>query len=263
MQRSARRLFCALLGILTCTTLIAGPARAQGSKCLAGKLKAIAKKEKALLRCHAKAAATGSAASVEACRTKASNAFSAAMSKLTGCSGTTLDCEAQADSCTDSVRIALPDGSGGTGSSCEAARLKAAGKKASAKLRCYLKAAAKGVPVDTAPGGCLDKATTKFTAAFNKVSGCTGDGNAASVESLIDSECVSQLVTRACRMRTARTRTSRRAAARGPVSPVPSTRPTRPTAVPVPCVRTAATIPETGTTRKWSGSLSSSRRTPA
>ncbi len=195
MRLSARGLVWALLGLLVSSGLVGGTAGAQGSKCLAGKLKAIAKKEKGRLGCHAKAAASGSSATLAACQTKASTAFGAAMSKLTGCSGTTSDCEAQADSCTNSVRIALPDGSGGTGSSCEAARLKAAAKKASAKLRCYLKAATKGLPVDTSPGGCLDKANTKFTAAFNKVSGCTGDGDAASVESLIDSECVSQLVT--------------------------------------------------------------------
>src|SRR2546428_458262 len=68
----------------------------------------------------------------------------------------------------------------------------AAGKKASRKLKCYAKAAAKDLPVDTA---CLGKATTKFTADFNKLTGCTGDGNVAGIETLIDNECVNQLVT--------------------------------------------------------------------
>src|SRR4029077_1001683 len=59
-------------------------------------------------------------------------------------------------------------------------------------LACYAKAALQGVPVDSAPGGCLDKASSKFMSAFNKVTGCTG--NETAVESLIDGECVNQQV---------------------------------------------------------------------
>src|SRR6266481_4008715 len=49
----------------------------------------------------------------------------------------------------------------------------------------YAKPGAKGQPVDSAPGGCLDKASTKFMTAFNAQSGCTGDGMAGTIESLI------------------------------------------------------------------------------
>ena len=48
---------------------------------------------------------------------------------------------------------------------CGAAKLKATGKKAAAKLGCHAKAVGKGIPVD-AP--CLDKAEAKFTDAFAK-----------------------------------------------------------------------------------------------
>src|SRR5438876_1691571 len=90
--------------------------------------------------------------------------------------------------------MALADGDAMTPRICESKRLKAAGKKASRKLKCYAKAAAKDLPVDTAPGGCLDKASMKFMAAFTAVSGCTGDGMETNIESLIDDECVNQLV---------------------------------------------------------------------
>src|SRR5439155_1731695 len=99
------------------------------------------------------------------------------------------------DGCREKVRAALPDGtSAATASKCESARLKAAGKAASRKLGCYAKAARKGLPVDSSAGGCLDKAHAKFVAAFDKVTGCTGDGQADAVETLIDVQCVHQPV---------------------------------------------------------------------
>src|SRR5262249_48030167 len=85
------------------------------------------------------------------------------------------------------IRAALPDGDEMNPSNCEAARLKAAGKLASGELGCISKAAAKSLPVDPS---CILKATAKFTAAFNKVSGCTGDGNAAGIQSQVESSCV-------------------------------------------------------------------------
>src|SRR5262249_35237092 len=110
------------------------------------------------------------------------------------CSGVQADCESIADDCRDKVRAALPDGTT-TASKCEATRLKAAGKKAQKKLLCYSKAAKKDVPVDSATGGCLDKAAAKFVKSFDKVTGCTGDGQTATIEALIDAECIGQQVT--------------------------------------------------------------------
>ena len=47
------------------------------------------------------------------------------------------------------------------------------------------------MPVDAA---CLAKAAGKFTASLNKVSGCTGDGDAAGILSLVKSECVDDMI---------------------------------------------------------------------
>jgi cell division septation protein DedD len=171
-------------------SLSAGTARAD--RCLGAKVKAIGKKEKALLACQAKVAL---GASIEpACDSKASTKFGTAYARFTCTAPAVSVCEDIADDCRDQVRAALPDGSAATPSRCEAARLKAAGKKAGAKLGCYAKAAAKDAPVDSA---CLLKAEGKFSTAYNKVSGCPTDGSGgeANTESLIDDECVAQLLT--------------------------------------------------------------------
>src|SRR5262249_22410551 len=59
---------------------------------------------------------------------------------------------------------------------------------------CYSEAAKNGVAVDSAAGGCLDKASAQFVESFDKLTGCTGDGQVASVEAIIDTECVAQHV---------------------------------------------------------------------
>src|SRR6266404_689555 len=184
----------AVIGVFAIIALDAGTASAD--KCTGVKIKAIGKKESRLLSCSAKEATKGTVGVEPDCDNKAITKFSSSYDKPGPCGDPpSADCELIADDCRDQVRIALPDGDAMTPSVCESKRLKAAGKKASRKLKCYAKAAAKDVPVDNTPGGCLDKASTKFTASFNAVSGCTGDGNAASIESLIDDECVNELVT--------------------------------------------------------------------
>src|SRR5690242_17921627 len=160
---------------------------AAADKCTGSKLKAIAKKEASLLNCEAKVAVKGDPSLQAACDAKVVAKFQAAFAKAGTCAGVAFNCENGADDCRDKVRAALPDAGP---SKCEAARLKAAGKKAKAKLGCYAKAALKAVPVDTT---CLTKAETKFSAAFAKVAGCTGDGQEATIENLIDTECVNQL----------------------------------------------------------------------
>ena len=127
------------------------------------------------------------------CEDKVIAKFSTSFAKSGTCSGVQADSETIADDCRDKVRAALPDGTA-TASKCEATRLKAAGKKAEKKLLCYSKAAKKGVAVDSAVGGCLDKASALFVKSFDKVTGCTGDGQTASVETIVDTECVTQPV---------------------------------------------------------------------
>jgi hypothetical protein len=75
---------------------------------------------------------------------------------------------------------------------CAAAKEKAAAKKASAKLACWAKAARNG----TADPDCLQKAETKFTAAFAKAEakgGCATSGDASTVETMVD-DFVAQVV---------------------------------------------------------------------
>ncbi|HJQ85083.1 MAG TPA: hypothetical protein VKA21_13450, partial [Candidatus Binatia bacterium] len=183
----------ALIVATTLLSLALGAGTAAADKCTSAKLKAVGKKESGLLGCQSKVAAKGDPSLEADCNAKVIAKFSVKFAKAGVCGGVEADCEAIADDCRDQVRTALPDGTS-TANKCESARLKAAGKKASRKLNCYAKAALKGLPVDSAPGGCLDKASAKFVAAFDKVSGCTGDGQTATIESLIDDECVDQQV---------------------------------------------------------------------
>jgi hypothetical protein len=180
--------------IAVVAVFVLGPGSARADKCTAAKLRAVGKKESGLLACQSKVAVKGS--SVEpSCDNKVNAKYGTAYDKPGPCGAPAKDvCEALADECRDALRAALPDGDPNSPSRCEAARLKAAGKKASAKLTCYAKAAIKGTPVDSAPNGCLDRATAKFTAAFNKITGCTGDNAVQTIESLIDSKCVDQVV---------------------------------------------------------------------
>ena len=179
------------LGISLAVLMAAGPADAD--KCNGSKIKAIGKKEKALLGCSGKEATKGTAGTA-ACNAKASGKFAASYNKPTGCvpaAPSEATCQAEADACQSQLRAVLPDGDENTPSKCESSRLKAAGKLASAELGCYAKASAKNVPVDPA---CIAKGTGKFAASFNKVSGCTGDGNAASIQTLVENECVENMI---------------------------------------------------------------------
>ena len=80
-----------------------------------------------------------------------------------------------------------PARAGGTpAQKCAQSKLKATGKKASAKLKCYKKAVAGGVGVDSE---CLTKAEDKFLIAFQKAEakgGCATVGDAGAVEGDVD-----------------------------------------------------------------------------
>ncbi len=183
-----------LVVALAVTTSLAAATINPVDKCTSAKLKAIAKKESGLINCNASVASTGTTAKLAACEAKVVTKFNTAMTKAGTCNGVAADCESIADNCRTNVRTQLPDGTTSK-SKCESARLKAAGKKAAALLNCYAKAALKELPVDNAPGGCLDKAATKFTTAYDKVTGCTGDGQTAAVETLVDNACVGDELT--------------------------------------------------------------------
>jgi len=184
----------AIIGVSLVFLMAVGAGPASADKCNGAKVKAIGKKESGLMGCSGKEATKGTAAVQPACNQKVSGKFTVKYNKPTGCvpgapSDTT--CENAADACQSALRAALPDGDDVTPSKCEAARLKAAGKLASGELGCISKAAAKGLPLDPA---CTSKATGKFSAAFNKVSGCTGDGNASGIQTTVENNCVNPMV---------------------------------------------------------------------
>jgi hypothetical protein len=163
--------------------LALGVAPAYADKCTGAKLKALAKKASGLLGCHAKVAAKGDPSLFDPCRQKVETKYGTAFAKAGSCGGDQALCECLAENCATLVRAALPDNG-----KCEATRLKAAGKKASGKLACNSKAAAKGLTVDSM---CIQKLEAKYQAAFAKATGCTGDQNA--VETTVNQSCVSDL----------------------------------------------------------------------
>ena len=181
----------AALGMLALVVVGSGSARAD--KCIGLKVKAIGKKESALLACQSKVATKPAADVQPLCDAKTVMKFNAKFDRPGVCGAPSANmCAELTDACRDQIRAALPDGDGTNPSSCEATRLKAAGKKAGAKLGCYAKAASKSTGVDST---CLAKADVKFSKNFSKVTGCAGDGQLASIESLIDTYCVDALVT--------------------------------------------------------------------
>jgi hypothetical protein len=177
------RLFALALGVLTAAGACSN-ARAK-TTCLGSKLQAIAKKEATKLACHAKVAAKNDPSSLAKCLAGAETKFTHAFIKADaaqGCSGVAATCECLVDRCVSAIRNQLPDMG-----KCEAARLKAAAKKAKSILACNAKAVAKNLAVDAA---CVQKAKDKFVTAFAKASACTGDQ--AMVENLVDSHCVAR-----------------------------------------------------------------------
>jgi hypothetical protein len=167
-----------------------------GQVCAKTKLGATAKKVAAKLKCHATAA--GKAVTVSpTCLTKAEAKFSSTFAKAETKGGcvTTADAnsvEMLVDDCVDAVRTAL--GTSMQKNPCLKGKLSAAGKKASSKLKCHAKAASKGQPADPT---CLTKAETKFSQTFAKLDskgGCVTTGDVATVEMIVDSDCVNAIV---------------------------------------------------------------------
>jgi hypothetical protein len=159
------------------------------AKCLASKQKAAGKKAQGKLGCYSTAAKTGSGVDQD-CLTKADDKFTSAFGKAEAngaCPGNATSVEGAIDGCTNDVVGQIPE----TGK-CPGAKLKAAGKKASGKLKCYSKATGKGTFVDSE---CLMAAQTKFGTAFTNADAagaCMGDAD--TVEGIVDTECVSNVV---------------------------------------------------------------------
>jgi len=177
------------LGVFALTAVAALSAAAQtGPKCSGAKQKAAGKKAGALLGCYSKAA-TKAVALDAACVMKADGKFTTAFGKSEakgGCvtTGDAAAIEGKIDACAADINDDLYTSGE---DKCAGAKIKAAGKKTAAVLSCYAKAVSKGTPLDS---GCIAKADGKLTSAFSKAEakgGCNTTGDAAAIETKIDS----------------------------------------------------------------------------
>src|SRR5262245_50024048 len=69
---------------------------------------------------------------------------------------------------------------------CSAAKLKAAGRKANGKLKCYARATLEGLADDQT---CVDKIEAKFNSAWQRIEaagGCRASADQTSVETTVD-----------------------------------------------------------------------------
>lgn len=142
----------------TTTTTLPPPA----SRCTGSKFKEAGKKVAGKAGCWSKATAKGAAVD-PGCLTKVEAKFDTAWTKAEAkgdcaTNGDNAAIEAKVDAHIMDLVAELTGGNAGP-SRCTATKLKEAGRKASGKTKCYSKAAARGVAVDTA---CLAKAESKF-----------------------------------------------------------------------------------------------------
>src|SRR5438094_5955430 len=161
------------------------------SKCTGGELKATSKKAGGKTKCWAKATGKGLAVD-SACLSGAETKFSASYGKAVGkgdCTNGTTDStiETKVD---NFITDLVTEVNGGTGtptqSKCSSKEIGAAGKKAGGFLKCYSKAASKGLPLDTA---CTGKAQTKFGAAWTKATSaadCLTTVDQGTIETKVD-----------------------------------------------------------------------------
>src|SRR5437879_3971173 len=191
-QMTVQRLKLAGVAIGCFAFLAAAPGVAFAqSKCTGGELKAASKKVGGKAKCWAKA--TGKGLAVDgACLSNAEGKFSTAYGKATGkgdCTNGTTDStiETKVD---NFITDLITEVNGGTGtptqSKCSSKEIGAAGKKAGGFLKCYSKAASKGLPLDTA---CTGKAQTKFGAAWTKATSagdCLTTVDQGTIETKVD-----------------------------------------------------------------------------
>jgi hypothetical protein len=168
----------------TTSTTTLGP-----NKCAGSKIKATGNKTACLLGLESKEAKTGDAPpadKVAKCKSKFSSAFAKAEGGTVICltSGDTVAIETKVDNFVAHVDTEL---SVGIPSACQAAKLKATGKKAKCLLALEAKQAAKGV---TPPLDKIDKCKAKFSTAFVKAESkpvpCNTSGDAVEIEGDVD-----------------------------------------------------------------------------
>ena len=173
--------FAVAFGILSLIAPAGGFAATQAQKCAGAKLRADGATVSGTATCHQKALLKGVAVD-PACVQKATDKLRTLFAKADAagaCPGDVAVALAAVDACVTSF-LGVISGA----PPCAAAKVKAAGKKTSAKAQCAQKATLAGAPIDPL---CLAKAETKFTTAMAKADGlgvCTA--TAPQLEALVD-----------------------------------------------------------------------------
>ncbi len=161
------------------------------SKCSSKEIAAAGKKAGGKAKCWSKATKKGLAVDTT-CLGTAETKFSAAYSKAVGkggCINTTPagTIETKVDNFITDLVTEINGGTGTpTASNCSSKELAAAGKKAGGVIKCYAKAVAKGLAVDSA---CITAAQTKFGTSWGKATAAGGCNTAVSqgdIETKVD-----------------------------------------------------------------------------
>jgi hypothetical protein len=179
-----------LVAAFAAVFLIGATARAQVDPCAAAKLTATGKKCKTKFRCVGKAAASGSGTVDADCLAKAETRFSSAFvaAESRGDCNTSGDAavvEGKVDAHVLDIRGELWNDEPAE-NDCAGAKLYGAAKKCACKVKCYAKAARKGVDLDPP---CVAKCADRFAKAFSKAEsrgGCTTIGDGPAIEVQID-----------------------------------------------------------------------------
>ena len=182
------RLKLAGAAIASIAFLAAAPGAALAGKCSSGEAKATGKKASCKGSVFSKAAAKNlpaDPAKLQKCEDKFSASFAKAQSAGDCTSGVTAGAEeTKVDNFVNDLNTELAVGP--LPSKCQAAKLKAGGKKASCKLGVHAKGLAKNLAPDPVK---LQACTDKFSAAFAKAetgTTCGTSANATTIENKVD-----------------------------------------------------------------------------
>ena len=181
-----------LLLLAPVTTQAASPAQ----RCAATKQKAAGKKAAGKLKCWMRAVKRGESINMD-CIFKAELKFSRSYDKAESRGGcvTTNDkgmIETKVDGFVDDVVSDLTGSPAGAllttqpARDCAARKLKATGRKASSKLKCWAKGTLKGTPADS---GCLARAEGRYSKAWDKAElkgGCATSNDKTTIEGKVD-----------------------------------------------------------------------------
>src|SRR5262249_10125946 len=181
-----RRLIRSIVTALVMAPLLGWsvPASAQQAKCLAGKVKCMATKAAGLLKCDEIAETPGKAADPN-CVPKVEGKFQGIPDPTKGCFGklenkTNNDCnpgddtdpaETAVDDCVTSLLGAI-DPAPTMQTKCGVGKKKCVAKYLVSVLKCHSTALTPGKDPSPNAGGCVDKATAKYTGGTDMTKGC-------------------------------------------------------------------------------------------